>query len=89
MNKDMLKLAAMTLAVLLAVLLTGCGPDDERGDPGKVTGRDRDYSSSTKVWDYDLTIKRTSDGKEYELDVSRSGYDHCYRGSSYPTCVDR
>lgn len=88
MNKHQLQLAALTLAVLLTVLLTGCGKDDERGDPGKVTGRDKDYSSATKTWDYDLTIRR-ADGTEYELDVSRRGYDRCYRGSSYPTCVDR
>lgn len=88
MNKDMLKIAAMSLAVLLTVLLTGCGKNDKRGDAGRVTDRERSYSSSTKIWDYDLTIRR-EDGSSYELDVSRRGYDHCYRGSSYPGCIDR
>lgn len=76
--------AVLALAVLV---LTGCGPDDERGDAGKVVDRDSDYYSSTKTWDYDLTIRRP-DGTEYELDVSRRGYDRCYRGSAYPKCVD-
>lgn len=76
-------------AVAGVLALTGCStPDDKRGDAGKVVERDSDYYSSTKQWDYDLTIKRV-DGTEYDLDVTRRGYDHCYRGSSYPKCVDR
>lgn len=89
--------AVVSAAVAGALALTGCGstPDDHRGDAGKVVERDSDHwttkSGKTTVhhWDYDLTIKRSSDGTEYELDVTESGYDHCYRGSSYPKCVDR
>lgn len=80
-----------TLAVLATaavLVLTGCGPDDHRGDPGKVVDRERDYRHSSKTWDHDLTIRRP-DGSTYELDVSGDAYDHCYRGSSYPKCVDR
>lgn len=78
---------AVSAAVAGALALTGCGPDDKRGDAGQVTGRDRDYYSSTKTWDYDLTIRRP-DGSEYELDVTRRGYDRCFRGSAYPKCID-
>lgn len=81
--------ALVTAATLAAVLgLTACStPDDKRGDPGIV--RDRDYDPQTKhtTADYDLTIERP-DGSTYDLDVTSGGYDHCYRSSKYPKCVD-
>lgn len=85
----------LALAVLALAGLTACGPDDHRGDPGKVIARDHDMwstkSGKVTTWhhDYDLTVQRSKDGSTYELDVTGSGYDHCYRGSSYPKCVDR
>lgn len=85
-------LAGLALAVLA---LAGCStPDDGRGDPGKVVDREHVmWSTRTKgvtTWyhDYDLDIRRP-DGTTYGLDVTEDGYDHCYRGSSYPECVDR
>lgn len=85
-------------AVALVLALTGCGTNDHdySGDPGKVVDRDHD-ANGKRADDYDLTIERTdaadidaADGnRTYELDVTSSAYDHCYRGSSYPKCVDR
>lgn len=96
MNKHQLQLLLAGLITALTLLLTGCGtgPDDHRGDPGTVVDRDSDYWTTkvgkvtTSHWDYDLTIRRP-DGTTYDLDVTSSGYDHCYRGSAYPKCVDR
>ncbi len=89
MNKRQLQLALAALASAVALLVTGCStPPDDRGDAGKVVEREKDWKSSTKTYDYDLTIRRP-DGTEYELDVTSGGYDHCYRGSSYPKCVSR
>jgi hypothetical protein len=85
-------LAVLATAAVLA--LAGCGPDDHRGDPGKVVDREESFyttrvgKTTTQHWDYDLTIRRP-DGSTYELDVSEDAYDRCYRGSSYPKCVDR
>lgn len=86
--------ALVAVAAAVALALTGCGPDDERGDPGRVVDREesiwttRSAGVTTVHYDYDLTIRRP-DGTTYELDVSHSGFDRCYRGSSYPKCVDR
>ena len=95
MNKRQLQLALVSLGAALLLLVTGCeSPDDKRGDPGKVVARDEDHwttkSGKTRIHhsDYDLTVER-KDGTVYELDVTSGGYDHCYRGSSYPKCVDR
>lgn len=90
MRKNLIIWFVIAVAAVGAVLiLSGCStPDDERGDPGKVIDRDADYNSSSKTWDHDLTVRRP-DGTTYELDVTGDGYDHCYRGSSYPKCVDR
>lgn len=96
MRKNLIIWFGIAAAVLGVVLiLSGCStPDDERGDAGKVIGREESHwttkSGKTIVWhhDYDLTVRRP-DGTVYELDVSEDGHDHCYRGSSYPRCVDR
>lgn len=90
----MRRIFALITAVVVG--LTGCGStsDDKRGDPGRVTGRDSAHwttrSGKTTIHhsDYDLTIERTKDGTRYELDVTGEGYDHCYRNSKYPKCVD-
>lgn len=76
-------------AVLTSFGLGACGAtsEDRDGDPGVVV--DRDHEVKGKINDYDLTIKRDSDGTVYEKDVSHPAYDHCYRGSKYPLCVDR
>lgn len=97
MNKRQLQLILASLAVAVATLVTGCGASDadRSGDPGKVVDRDKDHwttgSGKNRVhhYDYDLVIQRSSDGTEYEKDVSSAAYDHCYRGSSYPKCVDK
>lgn len=97
MNKRQLQLTLASVVAALALLLTGCGANDHdrSGDPGKVTDRDEDHwttgSRKHRVYhsDYDLTIKRSSDGTEYDIDVSSAAFDHCYQGSSYPKCVDR
>lgn len=87
MKKIMGLIAALALGI---TALTGCGASDHdrSGDPGKVSDRERKYKSSTKTYDYDLTVTRP-DGTSYEIDVTSSAYDHCYRGSAYPKCVDR
>lgn len=96
----MRKITAVVVSAVAAgaLALTGCGAsDDKDGDPGKVVDRERDYSTSTKTYDYDLEIRRTNPAdieaaggdETYEIDVTSGSYDHCYRGSSYPKCVDR
>lgn len=97
MNKRQLQLWIASLAAGAALVLTGCGTQDSdyAGDPGKIVGRDKDKVGSS--YDYDLTIERTraadideaGGSRTYEIDVTASAYDHCYRGSSYPKCVDR
>lgn len=93
----MKKIAGFAGALVLSVLvLTGCGATaaDRSGDPGKVSGRDESHwttkSGKTTIhhYDYDLTVTR-KDGTSYEIDVTESAFDHCYRGSAYPKCVDR
>jgi hypothetical protein len=75
-------------AVAGVMLLTGCQEHGTDGDPGKVIYRESEYHKSSKTWDYDLVIERP-DGSTYEIDVSSGVYDHCYRGSAYPKCVER
>lgn len=97
MNKTKLHAIIASVVMVLSFALAGCGAseEDRSGDPGKVVDRDSDTwttgSRNHRVThhDYDLTIKRSSDGTEYEKDVSSAAYDHCYRGSSYPKCVDK
>lgn len=96
----MRKITAVVVSAVAAgaLALTGCGTQDSdySGDPGKVVDRDHD-ANGKRADDYDLTIERTrqadineADGdRTYELDVTSSAYDHCYRGSNYPKCVDR
>lgn len=87
----MKKITGLIAALALGIAaLTGCGASehDRSGDPGKVSGREKEYKSSTKSYDYDLTVTRP-DGTSYEIDVTSSAYDHCYRGSAYPKCVDK
>lgn len=96
MNRRQLQLILASLAVAVMALVTGCGAsaDDRNGDPGTVVSRDEDHwtSGSRKHRvhhsDYTLTIQR-ADGTTYDKDVSSAAYDHCYRRSSYPKCVDR
>lgn len=91
----MKKIPAAAGAVLAVVLAAGCatthGAD---GDPGRVVGRDEDHwttrvnKTTTYHADYDLTVRR-ADGTEYDIDVSEDVFDHCYRGSRYPGCVEK
>lgn len=93
------KTAAAAAALGIALVLTGCqgGTHGDKGDPGRVIGRDYDPSYTTRAGktrihhpsDYDLTVRRSADGTEYDIDVSHDVYDHCYTGSSYPKCVKR
>lgn len=82
-------------AVAVLALSTGCDTTHgDDGDPGTVTGRDKDSwttkSGKTTIhhFDYDLTVRR-ADGSTYEIDVSEDVYDHCYTGSAYPACAKR
>lgn len=78
-------IAGLLIALALVV---GCStPDDKRGDPGIVKERDKESATKHSSADYDLTIER-KDGTTYDLDVTSGGFDHCYRGSKYPKCVD-
>ncbi|MFD4527836.1 hypothetical protein ACFWP7_28680 [Streptomyces sp. NPDC058470] len=80
-------LAVVAAAAIAALALTGCGPTLPAGPAGRVVDKDRDYKPATKTyWKY-LTV-RTPDGSEHEFRVSKSDYDSCMRGSSYPKCTE-
>ncbi|MEC4018868.1 hypothetical protein [Streptomyces sp. H27-D2] len=80
---------AVTAAVslLAVVLLAGC-TDFKAGPAGLVVDKDRTYQPSTKTQRYDLTV-RTKDGSVHAFRVSSGDYDHCQRGSAYPSCTNR
>lgn len=80
-----LKLAAVAVTAA-ALALTACGPAE--GSAGTVVAKESVYKSSTKTRWYFLTT-RDADGVEHEFRVSKGGYDSCYRGSAYPTCLNR
>ncbi|MFE9764635.1 hypothetical protein ACFYPC_08910 [Streptomyces sp. NPDC005808] len=88
MRKPRIILATVVAATATAVLaLTACGPTLPAGPAGRVIDKDRDYRASTKTyWNY-LTV-RTAGGSEQEFRVSKSNYDSCKRGSSYPKCTE-
>lgn len=95
MNKRQLQLTFASLAAAVGLLLTGCDTTHgDDGDPGTVVDRDSDVwttrtgKTTTTHYDYDLTVRR-ADGTEYDIDVSSDVYDHCYRQSAYPKCVER
>lgn len=82
----MKKIAVALVATLALTGLTACQADSDacKGDSGVVADKDRDWRSSTKSWDYDLTILR-ADGTTYEKDVTSTAYDWYKRGSKYPS----
>jgi hypothetical protein len=73
-------LAVLVLALLAAT--TACKQSFPEGPAGKVTDRHRAYFKSGG-WRYWLTV----DGQKFR--VTRSDYQHCVRGSSYPACANR
>lgn len=89
---------AAATAASLALVLVGCNAGYTQGPAGKVTDRDsrqtchntgtgkhKHLSCSTR---YELETQ-TSDGTRHEFAAPWSAYDSCFRGSTYPACVDR
>ncbi|MEV6167568.1 hypothetical protein AB0L99_04980 [Streptomyces sp. NPDC051954] len=84
----MRKALAAVAATLGAVLaLTACSPDYAPGPDGTVSDRSAAYFKSGG-WRYRLTVT-TSDGQRQGFRVTRDDYQHCFRGSTYPTCTHR
>lgn len=86
----------LLIAILAVLALAGCAY--KPGPAGKVVDRDsyqschstgtskhRYRSCSTR---YELTTQ-TADGKQHKFAAPWSAYDRCYRGSTYPACIDR
>ncbi|MGP4085382.1 hypothetical protein [Streptomyces sp. KR55] len=73
------------LAAALLAFVTACGY--EEGPPGRVIDKERAYTGMGAEIN-ELTV-RTSDGEEETFFVTRDDYDSCYRGSSYPACIER
>lgn len=72
---------ALAAAAVLLLALAACSP--KQGPAGKVTGKDRDWKSSTKTYEYELTT-RAADGGETEFKAGKSDYD----ASAYPKCTE-
>lgn len=96
MNRRIPALAAATTATL-ALVLVGCNTGLAQGPAGKVVDRDSTqtcHNTGTKHKHlscsnrYELETQ-TADGKQHEFAAPWSAYDHCFRGSTYPACVDR
>lgn len=97
MSRRLRTVAAATTATLTLVLVAGCNVGYKQGPAGKVTDRDstqtchntggkhKRLSCSNR---YELETQ-TADGKRHEFAVAWSAYDACFRGSTYPACVDR
>jgi hypothetical protein len=77
-------LTAAALACAAALAVTGCDP--KPGPAGTVVGKEKDYKSQTKSTQYRLTVE-TPKGKEEQFRVTRSHYEDCAEGDSYPKCT--
>lgn len=96
MSRSRGALAAFVAAIGI-FLVAGCGSPHPQGPAGQVTDHDKDQDCRTTgtgakkhrtcTWDYELTV-RTPDGGETDFAVDSAAYDHCYRGSAYPKCID-
>jgi hypothetical protein len=92
MNKRTAALGAAALAA--AVTLTACTGMDDRSVHGTVKDKSEHYYSGVTAgkvhtsghWERYVYVEDA--GREVRVQVSSQAYDRCYRGSSYPHCLD-